>query len=154
MPRRGFLITLHSMGLFRKVLPAMLLLFPACFSFIAAAQDMDAIEGVYRQQYEQYTAQETSLQQQMDALVRVKSQVDDLIAQVSGAPTTSYNQEAARYRQLHSSCPLPYSTAWTSRPSTSRSRKCGSTRPSCAMPYSNARAPCLSGGHSKGARWW
>jgi chromosome segregation ATPase len=61
---------------------------------------MDAIEGVYRQQYEQYTAQETTLQQQMDALANVKSQVDGLISQVGGAPTTSYAQEADRYRQL------------------------------------------------------
>jgi chromosome segregation ATPase len=88
------------MGLFRSVLPAILFVFLTCFSFIAAAQDMDAIEGVYRQQYEQYTAQETTLQQQMDALANVKSQVDGLISQVGGAPTTSYAQEADRYRQL------------------------------------------------------
>ena len=87
-------------GLFRSVLPAILLVFLTCFSFIAAAQDMDAIEGVYRQQYEQYTAQETALQQQMDALANMKSQVDGLISQVGGAPTTSYAQEADRYRQL------------------------------------------------------
>ena len=84
----------------RVVLPAILLVFLTCFSFIAAAQDMDAIEGVYRQQYEQYTAQETALQQQMDALANMKSQVDGLISQVGGAPTTSYAQEADRYRQL------------------------------------------------------
>jgi chromosome segregation ATPase len=88
------------MGFFRSVLPAILLVFLTCFSFIAAAQDMDAIEGVYRQQYEQYTAQETALQQQMDALANMKSQVDGLISQVGGAPTTSYAQEADRYRQL------------------------------------------------------
>jgi chromosome segregation ATPase len=88
------------MGLFRSVLPAILFVFLTCFSFIAAAQDMDAIEGVYRQQYEQYTAQETALQQQMDALANMKSQVDGLISQVGGAPTTSYAQEADRYRQL------------------------------------------------------
>jgi chromosome segregation ATPase len=61
---------------------------------------MDAIEGVYRQQYEQYTAQENSLQQQIDALSSAKSQVDNLIAQVSGAATTNYAQEAERYRQI------------------------------------------------------
>ena len=88
------------MGFFRSVLPAILLVFLTCFSFIAAAQDMDAIEGVYRQQYEQYTAQETALQQQMDALANMKSQVDGLISQVGGAPTTNYAQEADRYRQL------------------------------------------------------
>jgi predicted nucleic acid-binding Zn-ribbon protein len=88
------------MVLFRNLLPAIFLVPLVCFSFIAAAQDMDSVEGVYRQQYEQYTAQETTLQQQMDALASVKSQVDDLISQVSGAPTTNYNQEAARYQQL------------------------------------------------------
>ena len=88
------------MGLFRSLLPAIILVFLTCFSFVAAAQDMDAIEGVYRQQYTQYTAQETALQQQMDALASVKSQVDDLIAQVSAAPTANYSEEAARYRQL------------------------------------------------------
>ena len=88
------------MGFFRSLLPAILLVFLTCFSFIAAAQDMDAIEGVYRQQYEQYTAQETALQQQMDALANMRSQVDGLISQVGGAPTTSYAQEADRYRQL------------------------------------------------------
>ncbi len=88
------------MGLIRSLLSAILLVSLTCVSFIVAAQDMDSIEGVYRQQYTQYTAQETTLQQQMDALARMKSQVDDLIAQVSGAPTTNYNQEAARYQQL------------------------------------------------------
>ena len=90
----------QRMGLFRSVLPAALLVFLTCFSFIAAAQDMDAIEGVYRQQYEQYTAQEAALQQQTDALASVKSQVDGLISQVGGTPTTNYAQEADRYRQL------------------------------------------------------
>ncbi len=88
------------MGLIRSLLSAILLVSLTCVSFIVAAHDMDSIEGVYRQQYTQYTAQETTLQQQMDALARMKSQVDDLIAQVSGAPTTNYNQEAARYQQL------------------------------------------------------
>ena len=83
-------------GLFRSVLPAILLVLLTCFSFVAAAQDMDAIEGVYRQQYEQYTTQETTLQQQMDALANVKSQVDGLISQVGGAPTANYAQEADR----------------------------------------------------------
>ncbi len=85
---------------FRIMFFAMLLVFVTCCPFIGAAQEMDAIEGVYRQQYEQYTAQETTLQQQMDALANVKSQVDGLISQVSGTPTTNYAQEADRYRQL------------------------------------------------------
>ena len=88
------------MGLFRRLLPAILLVCLAGFPFAAAAQDMDSIEGVYRQQYQQYTAQEASLQQQMDSLSSAKSQVDDLISQVGGATTTNYAQEAEKYRQL------------------------------------------------------
>ena len=88
------------MSFLRIALPALLLMRLMCFPFISAAQDMDAIEGVYRQQYEQYTAQENSLQQQIDALSSAKSQVDNLIAQVSGAATTNYAQEAERYRQI------------------------------------------------------
>jgi chromosome segregation ATPase len=91
---------LDTMRLSRSVLPVILLVFLTGFSLIAAAQDMDAIEGVYRQQYEQYTTQESTLQQQMDVLANVKSQVDNLISQVGGAPTTNYAQEADRYRQL------------------------------------------------------
>ena len=66
----------------------------------SAAQDMDSIEGIYRQQYQQYTAQEAALQQQMDALLSQKGQVDSLISQVTGATTQNYAQEAERYRQL------------------------------------------------------
>jgi len=88
------------MGRFPIMFFALFLVFLTCFSFIAAAQDMDTIEGIYRLQYEQYTAQETTLQQQMAALANVKSQVDGLISQVGGSSTTNYAQEADRYRQL------------------------------------------------------
>ena len=77
----------------------------------SAAQDMDSIEGVYRQQYQQYTAQEAALQQQMDGLLSQKGQVDSLISQITGATTQNYAQEAERYRQLQSSCLPPYNTA-------------------------------------------
>ena len=66
----------------------------------AAAQDMDTVEGVYRQQYEQYTAQEAALQQQINGLLSQKTQVDGLIAQITGTSTQNYAQEAERYRQL------------------------------------------------------
>ena len=78
------------------------LIFLAAVSFpgLSAAQDMDTIEGVYRQQYEQYTAQEAALQQQIDALLSQKAQVDGLISQITGTATQNYAQEAERYRQL------------------------------------------------------
>jgi prefoldin subunit 5 len=89
----------------------------ACLPFVGAAQDMDSLEGVYREQYQQYTAQETMLQQQVDALASVKSQVDDLISQVSGTQTTNYAQEAERYRQLQTLLPsaIQYSTDLAAR---------------------------------------
>jgi chromosome segregation ATPase len=61
---------------------------------------MDSIEGVYRQQYGQYTALESRLQDQMDALSALKAQVDSLISQVAGSTTENYAQEAEKYRQL------------------------------------------------------
>jgi hypothetical protein len=70
------------------------------WSVIATAQDMDTIEGVYRQQYEQYTIQENGLRQEMQNLANLKSQIDSLITQVGNALTTNYAQEADRYRQL------------------------------------------------------
>jgi hypothetical protein len=88
------------MRFFRTVLPACFLVCLMYFPFPAAAQDMDAAEGVYRQQYEQYAIQENMLQQQIDALASAKSQVDALIAQVGGASTANYAQEADKYRQI------------------------------------------------------
>ncbi len=64
------------------------------------AQDMDTLEGIQRQQYEQLTAQQNLVQQQMDLLVGLKSQVDGIITQVSSIPSNDYNQEADRYRQI------------------------------------------------------
>lgn len=88
------------MRLLRLVLPGVLLTLAPFWSFVATAQDMDTIEGVYRRQYEQYTMQEREIQQQMENLANLKSQIDSLIAQVGGTPTTNYTQEADRYRQL------------------------------------------------------
>ena len=86
---------------FASFAAAALIFFAAVpFPLPAAAQDMDAIEGVYRQQYEQYTAQEAAFQQQINALLSQKIQVDGLIAQITGTSTQNYAQEAERYRQL------------------------------------------------------
>lgn len=76
------------------------LLYVTCFPLVLAAQDMDTLEGIYRQQYEQLTAQESALQQQIENLLNMRSQVDNLIGQVGSAPASSYGQEADRYRQL------------------------------------------------------
>ena len=92
---KGFVMCLS-----RLVLPAVFLILALFSSFVASAQDMDSIEGVYRKQYEQCMIQERTLQQQMQNLANLKSKVDDLIAQVSSAQTTDYAQEADRYRQL------------------------------------------------------
>jgi uncharacterized phage infection (PIP) family protein YhgE len=81
--------------------PIALILFATVFfPGLSAAQDMDTIEGVYRQQYEQYTGQEAALQQQINALLSQKDQVDGLISQITGQATQNYTQEAERYRQL------------------------------------------------------
>ncbi|OPY69479.1 MAG: hypothetical protein A4E57_01166 [Syntrophorhabdaceae bacterium PtaU1.Bin034] len=88
------------MVFFRCLTPAMLLVLLSFLPFTASAQDMDSLEGIYRQQYEQYTSQENALQQQIDNLAGLKSQVDSLIGQVANMPAASYGQEADRYRQL------------------------------------------------------
>jgi hypothetical protein len=85
---------------FHMPLVVLFLMYAPFLCVMASAQDMDSVEGVYRQQYEQYTAQETVLTEQMDSLGRLKNQVDGLIGQVSGSPTTNYAQEAERYRQI------------------------------------------------------
>lgn len=84
----------------RALLSASILIIGACFALPLGAQDMDALEGVHRQQYERLIAQENSVQQQMDLLAGLKSQIDDLIGQVSAIPSEDYSQEADRYRQL------------------------------------------------------
>jgi prefoldin subunit 5 len=61
---------------------------------------MDTLEGVYRQQYEQFTARESGLQQQIDDLDSVLNQIQTVIGQVNGLPTTDYAQQADRYQQL------------------------------------------------------
>jgi prefoldin subunit 5 len=81
-------------------LSALLLIFMQALFFPAYAQDMDSQEGVDREQYQQLTAQENVLQQQIDTLASLKSQVDGLMGQVANMPTTNYGQEADKYRQL------------------------------------------------------
>lgn len=68
--------------------------------YVTMAQDMDSLEGIYREQYFQLTARENDLQQQIDNLTNLKSQVDNLMGQVGGMPSANYSQEADKYRQL------------------------------------------------------
>jgi peptidoglycan hydrolase CwlO-like protein len=88
-----------------------LLLFSIGIVPLLGAQDMDTLEGVYREQYEQLTAQENMLQEQIDNLTNMKAQVDSLIGQVGDIPAVDYAQEADRYRQLE--LLLPSATRYT-----------------------------------------
>jgi DNA repair exonuclease SbcCD ATPase subunit len=81
-------------------LSALLLIVIQAVFFPAYAQDMDSQEGVDREQYQQLTAQENALQQQIDNLANLKSQLDGLMGQVANMPTANYGQEADKYRQL------------------------------------------------------
>lgn len=81
-------------------LSALLLILIQALFLPAHAQDMDTLEGIYREQYFQLTAQENALQQQIDNLTNLKSQVDGLMGQVANMPTANYGQEADKYRQL------------------------------------------------------
>ena len=64
------------------------------------SQDMDQQEGIYRQQYEEYTARQDALQDQIDGLSGVLTQIQALIDQVNALPTENYAQQADRYEQL------------------------------------------------------
>jgi hypothetical protein len=88
------------MRTFHLVLSAIITVLALCLSFVATAQDMDTLEGIYRVQYEQYTVQENVFQQQINHLIDLKSQVDGLIAQIGSSPTTNYGQDAEKYRQI------------------------------------------------------
>lgn len=76
------------------------LLLVTCFSSLLPAQDMDTLEGLYRQRYEQFAATESSLQQQIDNLNSVLSQIQTVIGQVNNLPAVNYAQQADRYQQL------------------------------------------------------
>ena len=72
----------------------------ACSSAVLFGQDMDTLEGIYRQQYEEYTARQGALQEQIDGLNSVLTQIQTLIDQVSALPAETYAQQADRYEQL------------------------------------------------------
>lgn len=89
------------MRVFKGALAAILLSsFLPCFSGPSQAQDMDTLEGIYREQYEEFTARASNLQRQIDDLNGVLSQIQTVIGQVNSLPATDYAQQADRYQQL------------------------------------------------------
>ena len=115
------------MRLSRLVLPAVFLILAFLSSFGATAQDMDTIEGVYHRQYDKYMIQERALRQQMQNLANLKSQVDNLIAQVAARRQRTMRRRRIGTDNSSSSSPRRYSTARNSTGETSNSRK-SSTR--------------------------
>lgn len=76
------------------------LAFIACPLTALFSQDMDTLEGIYRQQYGEYTARQYELQEQIEGLNNVLVQIQALIDQVNALPTENYAQQADRYEQL------------------------------------------------------
>jgi len=71
-----------------------------CSSVVLFSQDMDQQEGIYRQQYEEYTARQDDLQEQIDGLNGVLTQIQALIDQINALPAETYAQQADRYQEL------------------------------------------------------
>ncbi|MGA2107280.1 MAG: hypothetical protein ABSH25_06520 [Syntrophorhabdales bacterium] len=71
-----------------------------CSSAVLFSQDMDTQEGIYRQQYEEYTARQDDLQEQIDGLNGVLTQIQALIDQINALPAETYAQQADRYEEL------------------------------------------------------
>ena len=71
-----------------------------CSSAALFSQDMDTQEGIYRQQYEEYTARQDDLQEQIDGLNGVLTQIQALIDQINALPAETYAQRADRYEEL------------------------------------------------------
>ena len=71
-----------------------------CSSAVLFSQDMDQQEGIYRRQYEEYTARQDDLQEQIDGLNGVLTQIQALIDQINALPAENYAQQADRYEEL------------------------------------------------------
>ena len=71
-----------------------------CSSAVLFSQDMDHQEGIYRRQYEEYTARQDDLQEQIDGLNGVLTQIQALIDQINALPAETYAQQADRYEEL------------------------------------------------------
>ena len=72
----------------------------------ALAQDMDALDSVYRQGFEQNRNQRETVQRQLDDLRGIKSQVDSIMAQIEVRPSRTYQEQAEKYRQIEVIVPV------------------------------------------------
>lgn len=72
----------------------------------ALAQDMDALDSVYRQGFEQNRNQRKTVQGQLDDLRGIKSQVDSIMAQIEVRPSPTYQEQAEKYRQIEVIVPV------------------------------------------------
>jgi hypothetical protein len=72
----------------------------------ALAQDMDALDTVYRQGFEQNRNQRETIQRQLDDLRGIKSQVDSIMAQIEGRSSPTYTEQAEKYRQIEVIVPV------------------------------------------------
>ena len=72
----------------------------ACPQTVLFSQDMDTLEGIYRQQYQEYTARQESLQVQIAGLSGVLTQIQSLMDQINALPAENYAQQADKYEQL------------------------------------------------------
>jgi len=72
----------------------------------ALAQDMDTLDTVYRQGFEQNRNQREIVQRQLDDLRGIKSQVDSIMSQIEGRPSPTYTEQAEKYRQIEVIVPV------------------------------------------------
>ena len=68
--------------------------------------EMSPLELSFKQQYDQLSMQITDLQNQIDDVKSIKTQVSSIIDQVQGKRSTSFTQETDKYRQLEVLVPV------------------------------------------------
>ena len=84
-------------------LPGML---PAQEEGYRPTNEMSPLELSFKQQYDQLSMQITDLQNQIDDVKSIKTQVSSIIDQVQGKRSTSFTQETDKYRQLEVLVPV------------------------------------------------
>ena len=88
------------MKLYYRLIIVIVLAVIACPQTLLFSQDMDTLEGIYRQQYQEYTARQQALQVQIDGLSNVLAQIQSTIDQINALPAENYAQQADKYEQL------------------------------------------------------
>jgi len=88
------------MKVHHRLIIVILLAIVACPQRVLFSQDMDTLEGIYQQQYQEYTARQNSLQVQIDGLSNVLTQIQSTIDQINALPAENYAQQADKYEQL------------------------------------------------------